>query len=221
MSTLSNILEFVGLLGGDPAEMQAAKDRRETEMQLAKSLSSPKYFAETIRQGLLSPDVPANNTSLLAAPSSAIESFKNEIRSAEGFRDKAYIPVKGDVPTIGYGFTSGVKKGDTMTKEEAEKRLDKEVNDRLFEIRNALPEFDDYPEAVQTNLLSSWYRGSLVQSPKTRNLLNQGKFNEAAKEFLNNDEYRNAVKRGRRGIRKRMEQTADAIRSLASTRSLL
>jgi hypothetical protein len=38
--------------------MQAAKDRREAEMQLAKSLSSPKYFAETIRQGLLSPEVP-------------------------------------------------------------------------------------------------------------------------------------------------------------------
>ena len=58
MSTLSDVLQFVGLLGGDPAEMQAAKDKREAEMQLAKSLSSPKYFAETIRQGLLSPEVP-------------------------------------------------------------------------------------------------------------------------------------------------------------------
>jgi len=58
MSTLSDVLQFVGLLGGDPAEMQAAKDRREAEMKLAKSLSSPKYFAETIRQGLLSPEVP-------------------------------------------------------------------------------------------------------------------------------------------------------------------
>lgn len=172
-------------------------------------------------QGLLGADVPQRPESLLSAPSSAVESFKNEIRSAEGFRDKAYIPVKGDVPTIGFGFTSGVKMGDTMTKEEAEKRLDKEVNTRLSEVRKALPQFDKYPEDVQSNLLSSWYRGSLVQSPKTRNLLNQGKFNEAATEFLNNDEYKNAVKRGRRGIRKRMEQTADSIRSLASPRSLL
>jgi len=172
-------------------------------------------------QGLLGADVPSSPESLLSAPSSAIESFKNEIRSAEGFKDKAYIPVKGDVPTIGFGFTSGVKMGDTMTKEEAEERLDKEVNTRLSEVRKALPDFDNYPEDVQTNLLSSWYRGSLVQSPKARKLMNQGKFSEAADEFLNNDEYKNAIKRGRRGIRGRMEQTANAIRSLASPRSLL
>ena len=172
-------------------------------------------------QGLLGADVPMRPEGLLSAPSSAIESFKNEIRSAEGFKDKAYIPVKGDVPTIGFGFTSGVKMGDTMTKEEAEERLDREVNTRLSEVRKALPDFDNYPEDVQTNLLSSWYRGSLVQSPKARNLMNQGKFSEAADEFLNNDEYKNAIKRGRRGIRGRMEQTANAIRSLASPRSLL
>ena len=30
----------------------------------------------------------------------------------EGYRDKAYIPVPGDVPTIGFGETNGVKLGD-------------------------------------------------------------------------------------------------------------
>lgn len=30
----------------------------------------------------------------------------------EGYRDQAYIPVKGDVPTIGFGDTHGVKPGD-------------------------------------------------------------------------------------------------------------
>ncbi|MEN9885427.1 MAG: hypothetical protein RL758_5 [Pseudomonadota bacterium] len=30
----------------------------------------------------------------------------------EGYRDTAYIPVKGDVPTIGFGDTHGVKMGD-------------------------------------------------------------------------------------------------------------
>jgi lysozyme len=33
----------------------------------------------------------------------------------EGYRDTAYIPVKGDVYTIGYGSTTGVKKGDKTT----------------------------------------------------------------------------------------------------------
>jgi lysozyme len=32
----------------------------------------------------------------------------------EGYRGEAYIPVKGDVPTIGFGTTAGVKSGDTI-----------------------------------------------------------------------------------------------------------
>ena len=31
----------------------------------------------------------------------------------EGYTDRAVIPVKGDVPTIGFGTTTGVKLGDT------------------------------------------------------------------------------------------------------------
>ncbi len=33
----------------------------------------------------------------------------------EGYSDKAITPVKGDVPTIGFGTTEGVKPGDTTT----------------------------------------------------------------------------------------------------------
>lgn len=33
----------------------------------------------------------------------------------EGYTDHAVIPVKGDVPTIGFGTTTGVKLGDTTT----------------------------------------------------------------------------------------------------------
>lgn len=33
----------------------------------------------------------------------------------EGYTDHAVIPVKGDVPTIGFGTTGGVKMGDTIT----------------------------------------------------------------------------------------------------------
>lgn len=45
----------------------------------------------------------------------------------EGFRPNAYIPVPGDVPTIGFGFTRGVKLGDEMTLAEAKERLKKEL----------------------------------------------------------------------------------------------
>lgn len=33
----------------------------------------------------------------------------------EGYRGEAYTPVKGDVPTIGYGHTGGVKDGEKTT----------------------------------------------------------------------------------------------------------
>jgi len=46
----------------------------------------------------------------------------------EGFRDKAYIPVPGDVPTIGFGSTHGVKMGDTITPERALIRLLEDSN---------------------------------------------------------------------------------------------
>jgi lysozyme len=45
------------------------------------------------------------------------------IATSESFRGQAYIPVKGDVPTIGFGATEGVKLGDTITPERALIRL--------------------------------------------------------------------------------------------------
>lgn len=48
------------------------------------------------------------------------------ILSSEGFRDTAYIPVPGDVPTIGFGTTEGVKMGDKIT---APKAVARALND--------------------------------------------------------------------------------------------
>lgn len=41
----------------------------------------------------------------------------------EGYRPDAYTPVPGDVPTIGFGTTGGVKLGDRITPERALIRL--------------------------------------------------------------------------------------------------
>lgn len=37
------------------------------------------------------------------------------IALSEGYRDTAYTPVPGDVPTIGFGTTTGVQPGDRIT----------------------------------------------------------------------------------------------------------
>ena len=45
----------------------------------------------------------------------------------EGYSDTAYIPVSGDVPTIGFGTTEGVKLGDTITPEKAIERAYRDI----------------------------------------------------------------------------------------------
>ena len=52
------------------------------------------------------------------------------VKEKEGYRSKAYQDAVG-VWTIGYGSTKGVKKGDEITKEEAEELLEDELNDFL------------------------------------------------------------------------------------------
>ena len=49
----------------------------------------------------------------------------------EGYSDKAIIPVPGDVPTIGFGTTGGVRLGDTTTPPKALARALTDV--QLFE----------------------------------------------------------------------------------------
>lgn len=49
------------------------------------------------------------------------------LADTEGYRETAYIPVKGDVYTIGYGSTTGVRKGDRTTPNRALIRLLDEV----------------------------------------------------------------------------------------------
>ena len=115
--------------------------------------------------------------------------------------------------TIGYGRSNeNIKKGDKITLEQANQYLEEDVNIRIKEIQNAIPNFNNFSENLQLALFYEWYRGSLVQSPRTRKLINQGKLKEAADEFLNNDEYRDAVKRKRSGIREGMENVAKALR---------
>jgi len=143
------------------------------------------------------------------------ESFiADYIAEREGLIKEAKVPTKGDVLTIGYGHTGDVKRGQTITKEDAKKLLQKDIQTRTSEITRAIPMFGNLPVEIQAPLMSEWFRGSLVQSRKTRKLLNEGLYDQAAREFLNNQEYKNAVKRGRRGIRKRMEETAQAIRNI-------
>lgn len=59
--------------------------------------------------------MPRHSISALALSAAALVG----IALHEGYRDTAYTPVPGDVPTIGFGTTTGVQLGDKITPPQA------------------------------------------------------------------------------------------------------
>ena len=118
--------------------------------------------------------------------------------------------------TSGYGsYRDENKLEDSVTIAEANAQLVEDINDRLPAIKKNIKNFDKFPLDVRQHLVSSWFRGSLSGSPLTLDLINAGEYEKAAKEFLKNEEYDNAILLDRRGIIKRMKNTAKAIKSLS------
>lgn len=134
-------------------------------------------------------------------------------------KDEGYIPearkptdIK-DRLTVGHGRTEGVKIGDTATREEARVMLVEDIRKRLPMIRKQIKPFNSLPLDIQVPIFSEFFRGSLTAtgSKDTVRLLNEGRYLEAANEYLKHQEYKRAKDRNREGIRARMERARDAI----------
>jgi GH24 family phage-related lysozyme (muramidase) len=117
------------------------------------------------------------------------------------------------------GFVPGVYKDDKgidtegvgLTKEFIGKNFFTEVMP-VFEARarEKVKGYDSLPDEPKAAILSAVYRGDL--GPKTAELLNAGKPQQAAKEYLNHKEYRMRKKKNPDdGVVKRMERNAEAI----------
>ena len=74
-------------------------------------------------------------------------------------------------------------------------------------LQGEIPAFDFLPVALQVQLLQSRYRGAI--GTNTTRLINQGKWEEAAVEFLRHDEYLDPETST--GIKSRMEDLRDAL----------
>ena len=118
--------------------------------------------------------------------------------------------------TSGYGSVRDKNKlEDSVNIHTANINLFEDIEDRLPIIKANIKNFDKFPLEVRKHLVSSWFRGSLSGSPDTIKLINAGKYEEASKEFLEHDEYKNAAALNRAGIIDRMKATSEAIASLA------
>lgn len=124
-------------------------------------------------------------------------------------RDRA--AVKEALPEIDY---EKLRTGQISLNEEQAFRLFKiDIKDKYELAREITANFDTYSNNLKTQILSATFRGSWVYSKKARKLLAEGRFKEAADEFLNSQEYRDALKPDSKkpGIAPRMEAVAEAI----------
>ena len=211
------ILEKVGdiIPGGDFDKKFAIQESEKAKAKQEKNKNKPTVQEE--QEDMLPDDgtIRSDSISALQAGLAGNDKFIKRIMKDEGdpiLEATKLFPDEKNF-TIGYGRNNAsIKKGDKITVEQAQKNLAEDVKIRLEEIQDLIPNFSNLSDQLQLALFSEYYRGSVRQSPKTVKLINEGKFSEAAAEFLDNDEYRNAVDRGRRGIRKRMKKVFNLLR---------
>lgn len=101
----------------------------------------------------------------------------------EGFKGDAHIPVPGDVPTIGFGTTQGVKLGDKITPEKALVRALSDINKFEGALKECVKvplhqyEYDVYVSFSYNVGSYKFCNSTLVK------LLNQEKYQEACAQL--------------------------------------
>lgn len=114
----------------------------------------------------------------------------------EGFISKAVIPVPGDVPTIGFGTTEGVKKGDVITPERALVRLLQDADKfsegvkRCANVPLYQYEFDAYVSLSYNIGTGAFCNSTLVKKLKTYD------YEGACKEILKWDKFKGEPLKG-------------------------
>jgi GH24 family phage-related lysozyme (muramidase) len=139
-----------------------------------------------------------------------------EVEKKEGrklsYAERRVVEEEGYVPNK-YKDTKGiVTYGVGQTGKYMDMSFDDTYKAHVDEARRLIPNLDTLPEKVQAEIIQATYRGDVGGSPTFRKLLNEGEYDKAAQEFLNNDEYRNTENTG---IRQRMEKVASALTELS------
>lgn len=117
----------------------------------------------------------------------------------EGYRDEAYTPVPGDVPTIGFGETHGVKPGDRITPVRALVQLGARVDGKQREMRACLGdvplyqhEWDAYVSLAYNIGTSAWCSSTLIRKLRAEPPDYEG----ACREILRWDRFKGKPLRG-------------------------
>lgn len=123
---------------------------------------------------------PRNSIAALVVSAAALVG----IAQWEDYRGEAYVPVKGDVPTIGFGTTAGVKPGDTITPPRALVRLLADADEYARAVKRCAPvpmyqhEFDAFV-SLTYNIGPTAFCGSTLAKK-----LNAGDYAGACEQIL-------------------------------------
>jgi lysozyme len=114
----------------------------------------------------------------------------------EGYSDNAYVPVAGDVPTIGFGTTDGVKIGDKIDPVKALQRAMSDVQKFEGALKNCVTvplhqyEYDAYISLSYNIGSGAFCNSTLVK------LLNASDYEGACKQILRWDKFKGNPLRG-------------------------
>jgi len=114
----------------------------------------------------------------------------------EGYSEKAVIPVPGDVPTIGFGTTSGVQLGDTIDPVTALARVLTDINKfegalkQCVTVPLAQNEYDSFVSLAYNIGPTAFCSSTLVR------LLNAGDYAGACLQILRWDKFKGKPLRG-------------------------
>jgi len=122
-----------------------------------------------------------------------INTFEDKAKQEEGLKTKIYYV--DHKPHIGYGHllvgNEIVKYKHGISVEDAEALLQHDIVKKLSLVHKQFGSvFNDYSKELQLTILDGFYRGDLAESPHTIQLLKDKNFKAAAKEYLNNKEYK-------------------------------
>ena len=159
-----------------------------------------------------------NSFRQVMSPEQFDNALVDRIVELEGFIPEARLNFKTDrFPTIGYGQSdSSVKLGQKTTQEESEKNLrEKLIPEKIETAKRLFPDFNNFSDGLKIELVQGIFRGDFEEDHDSVKLINQKKWDEAAVEFLDHDEYEEAKRLGkrsdRRGIVDRLEAISTAI----------
>jgi lysozyme len=106
------------------------------------------------------------------------------IATHEGYRGDAYIPVPGDVPTIGFGETKGVKLGQKTTPERALVQLLESAESHAEGIKKCIKvPLHAYEFSAYSSLAYNIGAGAFCSSTLVKKL-NQGDYSAACDQIL-------------------------------------